>query len=47
MRLSIKQSLKGPVLIHVVTQKERVPYAEKSLTAYGIGPFDKETGKVK
>ena len=43
------KGLKGPVLIHVVTQKGKgVPYAEKEPHRFhGIGPFDKETGKSK
>ncbi len=47
--LSQAKALKGPVLIHVVTQKGKgVSYAEKEPHRFhGIGPFDKETGKTK
>ncbi len=46
--LNQAKGLKGPVLLHVVTQKGKgVSYAEKEPHRFhGIGPFDKETGKT-
>lgn len=44
--LSQAKGLKGPVLLHVVTQKGKgIPYAEKKPQKFhGIGPFNKKTG---
>ena len=41
------KELKGPVLLHVVTQKGRgyVPAVEDATAYHGIAPFDLETGK--
>jgi 1-deoxy-D-xylulose-5-phosphate synthase len=46
--LSQAKSLKGPVLLHVVTQKGKgYSHAEKKPHQFhGIGPFDKKTGEV-
>ncbi len=46
--LSQAKGLKGPVLLHVVTQKGKgYSYAEKKPHQFhGIGPFDKETGEI-
>lgn len=45
--LSNLKSLKGPVLLHVITKKGKgYPYAEADPeTFHGIGPFDVKTGK--
>jgi 1-deoxy-D-xylulose-5-phosphate synthase len=42
------KALKGPVLLHVVTQKGRgyQPAAENATVYHGIAPFDLETGKT-
>lgn len=47
--LSTAKNLKGPVLIHVCTQKGRgYPYAEEMPHRFhGISPFEVETGEVK
>jgi 1-deoxy-D-xylulose-5-phosphate synthase len=43
------KTLKGPVLVHVCTQKGKgYPYAEKSPHKFhGISPFEVETGEIK
>lgn len=43
------RTVKGPVLVHVVTRKGKgYPPAEKDPDLFhGVGPFDVETGKVK
>jgi len=42
------KTMKGPVLLHVITKKGKgYPFAEKDPeTFHGIGPFDIKTGKV-
>lgn len=47
--LKIAQKLKGPVLLHVYTQKGKgYTYAEKTPEKFhGIAPFEAETGEVK
>lgn len=47
--LTVAKSIKGPVLIHVCTQKGKgYAYAEKNPAVFhGISPFEIETGEVK
>ncbi|PLX83115.1 MAG: 1-deoxy-D-xylulose-5-phosphate synthase [Desulfuromonas sp.] len=41
--------IKGPILVHVVTRKGKgyAPAEEKPALFHGVGPFDRETGRVK
>jgi 1-deoxy-D-xylulose-5-phosphate synthase len=43
------RSLEGPVLVHVITTKGKgyPPAEENSGQFHGVGPFDRQTGKVK
>jgi 1-deoxy-D-xylulose-5-phosphate synthase len=43
------RSLEGPVLVHVMTTKGKgyPPAEENSGSFHGVGPFDRQTGKVK
>jgi 1-deoxy-D-xylulose-5-phosphate synthase len=43
------RSLEGPILVHVVTTKGKgyPPAEENPALFHGIGPFDRQTGKVK
>jgi 1-deoxy-D-xylulose-5-phosphate synthase len=47
--LSLAKEAEGPVLVHVITKKGRgYPPAERNPELYhGVGPFDRETGKIK
>jgi 1-deoxy-D-xylulose-5-phosphate synthase len=42
------RNIEGPVLLHVATRKGKgyVPAEEDPTTFHGVGPFDRETGKV-
>ena len=42
------KSVRGPVLVHVVTQKGKgyIPAEKKPHIFHGVGPFDKKTGKM-
>jgi 1-deoxy-D-xylulose-5-phosphate synthase len=47
--LSLAKEAEGPVLVHVITKKGKgYPPAERNPELYhGVGPFDRETGKIK
>lgn len=47
--LELAKQRKGPVLVHVITKKGKgyLPAEENPDIFHGVGPFDKETGKVK